>query len=54
LSPRWRTVASLAQLLYGHGANILDADQHTDTVAGQFFQRIRFDLSEARTDRRTR
>jgi len=45
-------VASLAQLLYGHGANILDADQHTDTVAGQFFQRIRFDLSEARTDRR--
>jgi formyltetrahydrofolate deformylase len=46
-------VASLAQLLYGHGANILDADQHTDTVAGQFFQRIRFDLSEARTDRRT-
>ena len=46
-------VASLAQLLYGHGANILDADQHTDPVAGQFFQRIRFDLSEARTDRRT-
>ena len=47
-------VASLAQLLYGHGANILDADQHTDPVAGQFFQRIRFDLSEACTDRRAR
>jgi formyltetrahydrofolate deformylase len=44
-------VAALAQLLYGHGANILDADQHTDARAGVFFQRIRFDLSELRTDR---
>ncbi len=44
-------VAALAQLLYGHGANILDADQHTDPEAGQFFQRIRFDLSEIHTDR---
>jgi formyltetrahydrofolate deformylase len=44
-------VAALAQLLYGHGANILDADQHTDVLAGWFFQRIRFDLSEAHTDR---
>jgi len=44
-------VAALAQLLYGHGANILDADQHTDTVAGIFFQRIRFDTAELRTDR---
>lgn len=44
-------VASLAQVLYGHGANILDSDQHTDTVAGQFFQRIRADLSEIYTDR---
>ncbi len=44
-------VAALAQLLYGHGANILDADQHTDPVAGQFFQRIRFDASELHTDR---
>jgi formyltetrahydrofolate hydrolase len=47
---RWRRFA----LISGHGANILDADRHTDPVAGQFFQRIRFDLSEARTDRRTR
>ena len=46
-------VAALAQLLYGHGANILDADQHTDLVAKQFFQRIRFDLTEMRTDRVT-
>ncbi len=44
-------VAALAQVLYGHGANILDADQHTDALAGHFFQRIRFDLSEAHTDR---
>lgn len=44
-------VAALAQLLYGHGANILDADQHTDAQAGQFFQRVRFDLTELHTDR---
>ena len=44
-------VAALAQLLYGHGANILDADQHSDPVASQFFQRIRFDMSELHTDR---
>ena len=43
-------VAALAQLLYGHGANILDADQHTDASAGQFFQRIRFDRSEMHLD----
>jgi formyltetrahydrofolate deformylase len=46
-------VAALAQLLYGHGANILDADQHTDAAAGIFFQRIRFDLAELHTDRRS-
>jgi formyltetrahydrofolate deformylase len=44
-------VAALAQVLYGHGANILDADQHTDAIAGIFFQRIRFDTAELRTDR---
>src|SRR5215510_13379535 len=44
-------VASLAQLLYGHGANILDSDQHSDPIAGQFFQRIRFDISDLTTDR---
>lgn len=46
-------VAALAQLLYGHGANILDSDQHSDPAAGQFFQRIRFDLAEMHTDRVT-
>jgi len=44
-------VAALAQLLYGHGCNILDADQHTDPAASMFFQRIRFDLAELHTDR---
>lgn len=44
-------VAALAQLLYGHGANILDADQHTDAEARHFFQRIRFDRAEMHTDR---
>jgi len=44
-------VAALAQMLHGHGANILDSDQHTDPVAGVFFQRIRFDLAELHTDR---
>jgi len=44
-------VAALAQLLYGHGANILDADQHTDAQAGMFFQRIHFDTSELHVDR---
>ncbi|HET9954266.1 MAG TPA: formyltetrahydrofolate deformylase [Polyangiaceae bacterium] len=46
-------VAALAQVLYGHGANILDSDQHTDLHQQQFFQRIRFDLSELLTDRGT-
>jgi len=44
-------VAALAQVLHGHGANILDADQHTDPVAAQFFQRIRVDLADLLTDR---
>lgn len=44
-------VASLAQVLYGHGANILDSDQHTDANVAMFFQRLRFDLSSLNTDR---
>ncbi len=46
-------VAALAQVLSGHGANILDADQHTDRQAGQFFQRIVFDTREMTSDRQT-
>ncbi len=44
-------VAALGQLLYGHGVNIVDAIQHSDLRAGQFFQRIRMDLRELHTDR---
>ncbi len=46
-------VAALAQVLAGHGANILDSDQHSDAMAGQFFQRLRFDVRELSTDRGT-
>jgi formyltetrahydrofolate deformylase len=46
-------VAALAQLLSGHGANILQADQHRNEQAGQFFQRIRFDVAQLLTDRGT-
>lgn len=46
-------VAALAQVLAGHGANILDSDQHTDRDANQFFQRIRFDLADLITDKLT-
>ncbi|MGZ6142727.1 MAG: formyltetrahydrofolate deformylase [Myxococcales bacterium] len=44
-------VASLAQALYAHGANILDSDQHADPIAGMFFQRLRFDLSTLTSDK---
>jgi formyltetrahydrofolate deformylase len=40
----------MAQTLSGHGANILAADQHRDSLEGQFFQRIHFDGSELQTD----
>jgi formyltetrahydrofolate deformylase len=46
-------VAALAQVLHGHGANILSADQHRDASAGQFFQRIEFDAAELMTDKLT-
>lgn len=39
-------VAALSSLLYDHGANILQAQQHTDPVDRVFFQRIRFELAE--------
>ncbi len=46
-------VAALAQVLAGHGANIMDADQHTDRQAKLFFQRIHFDATELVTDEGT-
>src|SRR5215510_14238412 len=46
-------VAALAQLLHGHGANILESDHHTDPTAKLFFQRTHFDCAELVTDRAT-
>jgi formyltetrahydrofolate deformylase len=44
-------VATIAQFLYEHGANILHSDQHQDNETGRFFMRIEwalegFDLAE--------
>lgn len=44
-SDRPGLVAALSQALYSLGLNIVDAAQHTDPIAGQFFQRIRFDTT---------
>jgi predicted amino acid-binding ACT domain protein len=42
-------VAAYAQLLYGHGCNIIDAEQHA--AEERFFQRIVFDYGTMHTDR---
>ena len=39
-------VAALAKLLYDHGANILQSQQHVDRAENMFFERIQFDLAE--------
>jgi formyltetrahydrofolate deformylase len=39
-------VASVANLLYSHGANITHADQHQDHEAGLFFMRVEWALAE--------
>jgi len=44
-------VAALSQLLYGQGANILAAEQHTDPATSRFFQRIRFEGPGGADDR---
>lgn len=44
-------VSAFSLLLYGHGANIIDAEQHTDVHANRFFQRIVFDYGSISTDR---
>ena len=46
-------VAALAQLLYDHGANILQAQQHTDPIDLRFFQRIRFDMADLDISRKS-
>lgn len=38
-------VASLGQLLYGYGCNILTSEQFTDVSCSRYFQRIVFDYS---------
>ena len=48
-------VATIANLLYAHGANIIHADQHQDPEAGLFFMRVEwgiegFDLSAFRQE----
>ena len=44
-------VAAFAQLLHGHGCNILDSEQHASNNI--FFQRICFDYATMFTDRQT-
>jgi formyltetrahydrofolate deformylase len=39
-------VAALAQLLFGYGCNILSSDQHSDSAANRYFQRIHVDYSD--------
>ena len=38
-------VARVSSLLYGHGANILHADQHQDHELGLFFMRVEWALN---------
>jgi formyltetrahydrofolate deformylase len=39
-------VAAVAQFVFEHGGNVVDADQHTDTEQQIFFQRIVFELDK--------
>jgi formyltetrahydrofolate deformylase len=38
-------VAGVSDFVFRHDGNIVDADQHTDTAAGQFFMRIEWQLA---------
>ncbi|HXY94994.1 MAG TPA: formyltetrahydrofolate deformylase [Acidimicrobiia bacterium] len=44
-------VAAVADFVFRHGGNIVDAQQHTDRTEGVFFQRIEFELEGADLDR---
>jgi formyltetrahydrofolate deformylase len=44
-------VAAFAQVLFGHGCNVLDSEQHSDVTENRFFQRIKFDCTSMHTDR---
>ncbi|HTN99303.1 MAG TPA: formyltetrahydrofolate deformylase [Microthrixaceae bacterium] len=37
-------VATVADFVWRNGGNIVHAEQHTDTTAGMFFQRVEFEL----------
>src|SRR4051812_23592141 len=39
-------VATVSDLLYRHGANIIHADQHQDHDAGLFFMRVEWSLDD--------
>ncbi len=39
-------VATVAEFLYRHGANILHADQHVDIAAERFFMRVEWSLAD--------
>lgn len=41
---RTGVVAAVADFVWRHGGNIVDAEQHTDDVDGVFFQRVEFEL----------
>lgn len=38
-------VATVADFVWRNGGNIVHAEQHTDTTAGMFFQRVEFDFT---------
>jgi len=46
-------VAALAQVLHGHGANLLDSQQHTDPTTKVFSQRVHFETAAMHVDRHT-
>ncbi|HEY0709629.1 MAG TPA: formyltetrahydrofolate deformylase [Polyangia bacterium] len=43
-------VAALSDFVFRHNGNILDADQHADAESGQFFMRLRWDVSRFQLD----
>jgi formyltetrahydrofolate deformylase len=44
-------VANVADFVWRNGGNIVHAEQHTDTTAGMFFQRVEFELEGFAFDR---
>jgi formyltetrahydrofolate deformylase len=46
-------VAALSDFVFRHNGNILDADQHAERDSGQFFMRLRWDLTRFELDQET-